>query len=209
MAAAGKLSAFCKILPGEVVIASLLPCVKELSTDGSQFVRTALAGVVMELGARPRAALQQPVLCSASRCGGARQTNPLNRCWRDLSDVCGAPPILRTPFASIVMELLAAPRSFAVLSEVVATHISEEWERVPGRTLGQLTAHQLWLPVAAAPYLGKSATIEYLLPVFLALLKDDYADVRLNMISKLEQVVPQTLRIASAHPYTLPLRAIA
>lgn len=36
VAAASKLSAFCKILAGEAVIAALLPCVKELSTDGSQ-----------------------------------------------------------------------------------------------------------------------------------------------------------------------------
>ena len=38
-----------------------------------------------------------------------------------------------------------------------------------------------------APVLGKAATIEHLLPVFLALLKDDFPDVRLNIISKLEQ----------------------
>lgn len=39
-----------------------------------------------------------------------------------------------------------------------------------------------------APLLGKEATIEQLLPLFLQLLKDDFADVRLNIISKLEQV---------------------
>ena len=39
-----------------------------------------------------------------------------------------------------------------------------------------------------APLLGKSATIEHLLPLFLKLLKDDFSDVRLNIISKLEQV---------------------
>ena len=39
--------------------------------------------------------------------------------------------------------------------------------------------------------LGKAATIEHLLPVFLALLKDDFPDVRLNIISKLEQVTVQ------------------
>lgn len=39
-----------------------------------------------------------------------------------------------------------------------------------------------------APLLGKAATIEHLLPVFLALLKDVYPDVRLNVISKLDQV---------------------
>lgn len=39
-----------------------------------------------------------------------------------------------------------------------------------------------------APLLGKDATIEHLLPLFLKLLKDDFSDVRLNIISKLEQV---------------------
>lgn len=39
-----------------------------------------------------------------------------------------------------------------------------------------------------APLLGKDATIEHLLPLFLKLLKDEFPDVRLNIISKLEQV---------------------
>ena len=38
-----------------------------------------------------------------------------------------------------------------------------------------------------APALGKPLTIEHLLPVFLSLLKDDVPDVRLNIISKLDQ----------------------
>ena len=41
---------------------------------------------------------------------------------------------------------------------------------------------------ALAPLLGKDATIEFLLPLFLQLLKDEYPDVRLNIISRLEQV---------------------
>ena len=39
-----------------------------------------------------------------------------------------------------------------------------------------------------APLLGKSATIDHLLPLFLSLLKDETPDVRLNIISKLDQV---------------------
>lgn len=39
-----------------------------------------------------------------------------------------------------------------------------------------------------APLLGREATIEHLLPLFLHLLKDDFPDVRLNIISKLETV---------------------
>lgn len=39
-----------------------------------------------------------------------------------------------------------------------------------------------------APLLGKEPTIEHLLPLFLHLLKDDFPEVRLNIISKLETV---------------------
>lgn len=39
-----------------------------------------------------------------------------------------------------------------------------------------------------APLLGKEVTIEHLLPLFLHLLKDDFPEVRLNIISKLEIV---------------------
>lgn len=39
-----------------------------------------------------------------------------------------------------------------------------------------------------APLLGKDSTIEHLLPLFLQLLKDEFSEVRLNIISKLEQV---------------------
>ncbi|KAG2072660.1 ARM repeat-containing protein [Suillus decipiens] len=39
-----------------------------------------------------------------------------------------------------------------------------------------------------APLLGRDATIEHLLPLFLHLLKDEFPEVRLNVISKLETV---------------------
>ena len=39
-----------------------------------------------------------------------------------------------------------------------------------------------------APLMGKQATIEHLLPLFLNLLKDEFPEVRLNIISKLDQV---------------------
>lgn len=96
IAAAGKVSAFCKMLTTPLIISQIVPCVKELSNDSSQFVRAALAGVVLEL----------------------------------------------------------------------------------------------------APQLGKQPTIEHLVPVFLSLLKDPYPDVRLNVISKLDQV--SSSRVAAA-----------
>ena len=39
-----------------------------------------------------------------------------------------------------------------------------------------------------APLLGHAPTIEHLLQLFLHLLKDEFPEVRLNIISKLEQV---------------------
>src|SRR5882762_11061096 len=45
-----------------------------------------------------------------------------------------------------------------------------------------------------APLLGKDSTTEHLLPLFLHLLKDEFPDVRLNIISKLETVNGGTLR---------------
>lgn len=39
-----------------------------------------------------------------------------------------------------------------------------------------------------APLLGREPTVEHLLPLFLHLLKDEFPDVRLNIISKLETV---------------------
>lgn len=39
-----------------------------------------------------------------------------------------------------------------------------------------------------APVIGKQATTEHLLPSFLSLLKDIYPDVRLNVISNLDQI---------------------
>lgn len=49
VAAAGKVSAVCKMLTPDRVITSIVPCVKELAADSSQHVRSALASVVMEV----------------------------------------------------------------------------------------------------------------------------------------------------------------
>ena len=88
VAAAGKVAAFSKLLAHSQIVPVILPCVGELAQDSSQYVRAALAAVVMEL----------------------------------------------------------------------------------------------------APVLGKQPTIENLVPIFLTLLKDAFPDVRLNVISKLDQV---------------------
>ncbi|CAL5335799.1 unnamed protein product [Camellia sinensis] len=47
IAAAGKVTKFCQILNLELAIQHILPCVKELSSDSSQHVRSALASVIM------------------------------------------------------------------------------------------------------------------------------------------------------------------
>lgn len=48
----------------------------------------------------------------------------------------------------------------------------------------------LFLPLLKATFFWwlQDATIEQLLPIFLSLLKDEFPDVRLNIISKLDQV---------------------
>jgi serine/threonine-protein phosphatase 2A regulatory subunit A len=39
-----------------------------------------------------------------------------------------------------------------------------------------------------APLLGNQGTVEHLLPIFLAMLRDDTPEVRLNIISSLDKV---------------------
>ncbi|GJN12897.1 hypothetical protein PR202_ga31220 [Eleusine coracana subsp. coracana] len=56
-----------------------------------------------------------------------------------------------------------------------------------------------------APVLGKDATIEQLLPIFLSLLKDEFPDVRLNIISKLDQVIGIDLLSQSLLPAIVEL----
>lgn len=59
-----------------------------------------------------------------------------------------------------------------------------------------------------APLLGRESTIEFLLPLFLTLLKDDFPEVRLNIISKLEVVDSGTFRHSLDETFCidLPLR---
>ena len=57
-----------------------------------------------------------------------------------------------------------------------------------------------------APILGKQATIDQLLPVFLSLLKDDFPEVRLNIISKLDQVYLH--HAVPLHPFPMELVAM-
>ena len=49
VAAAAKVSSFSKLLVPQQIVPHIVPCVRELAVDGSQYVRAALAGVVMEL----------------------------------------------------------------------------------------------------------------------------------------------------------------
>jgi hypothetical protein len=63
-----------------------------------------------------------------------------------------------------------------------------------------------------APLLGHGPTIDHLLQLFLHLLKDEFPDVRLNIISKLEQVNEGVLSILntktrSEEPSDLVLRS--
>ena len=55
--------AACNVCLVLQVMSSILPCVRELSTDASQYVRSALAGVVMELA--PMLGKASELECSA------------------------------------------------------------------------------------------------------------------------------------------------
>ncbi|KAH0756840.1 hypothetical protein KY290_020333 [Solanum tuberosum] len=63
IAAAGKATKFSQILSPELSIQHILPCVKELSSDSSQHVRSALASVIMGmapvLGKKTRKSLEK------------------------------------------------------------------------------------------------------------------------------------------------------
>jgi serine/threonine-protein phosphatase 2A regulatory subunit A len=49
VAAASKVSALSACLTSQQIVLHIVPCVRELSIDNSQYVRAALASVVMEL----------------------------------------------------------------------------------------------------------------------------------------------------------------
>ncbi len=72
VAAAGKVSAFCKSLDASQVSSQIIPCVKDLASDSSQYVRAALAGVVMELAPildkQVRVCVARCTDCSKSAC---------------------------------------------------------------------------------------------------------------------------------------------
>lgn len=57
-----------------------------------------------------------------------------------------------------------------------------------------------------APLLGKDSTIEHLVPLFLHLLKDEFPEVRLNIISKLETVNSGEIQLLSLASYILSTR---
>ena len=157
VAAASKVSAFCKIFNNEAVITALLPCIKELSTDSSQCALAATTFYWPHKQPYNKQHLASQLSCRLS--SGCLCFEPTHGCVlvTQLKLAADYPPTqhqrllpwsryVRSALASVVMEL--------------------------------------------APVLGKAATIEHLLPVFLALLKDDWPEVRLNIISKLEQVRP-------------------
>lgn len=63
-------------------------------------------------------------------------------------------------------------------------------------SFGFQLALNFWIPFC---WLMQDATIEQLLPIFLSLLKDEFPDVRLNIISKLDQVNQVCLNFKDEH----------
>ena len=73
----------------------------------------------------------------------------------------------------------AAPCSASLLP-VVAELAVDTYQNVRSATASVI--------LSLAPIFGKDVTMEKLLPLFLSLLKDDFPEVRLNIISNLGQV---------------------
>ncbi|KAF8647457.1 hypothetical protein HU200_065368 [Digitaria exilis] len=116
IAAAGKVTKFCKILSAEIAIQYILPCVKVCLSVTQKLVQ----------------------FCTSN----FQRTYLFQLYLQELSS--DSSQHVRSALASVIMGM--------------------------------------------APVLGKDATIEQLLPIFLSLLKDEFPDVRLNIISKLDQV---------------------
>ncbi|KAI8024901.1 hypothetical protein LOK49_LG02G03962 [Camellia lanceoleosa] len=79
------------------------------------------------------------------------------------------------------------------LTKTIAAAKSAHLETAKSKELSSNSSQHVRSALASvmmgmAPILGKDATIEQLLPIFLSLLKDEFPDVRLNIISKLDQV---------------------
>ena len=68
VAAASKVSTFCKIFNNEAVISALLPCIKELSTDSSQCAACSTSHCVL-LGLRNAAPPLQETCSQLLNCG--------------------------------------------------------------------------------------------------------------------------------------------
>jgi hypothetical protein len=171
IAAAGKVAAFCKLLTPELITAQV-----------------GLAGLVgWGLGGGGAAAA-----CRAAVCGGrfCMVVAPALRLTRHAVRTSGPPPALpRTRQDAASAGHGAAlpdpphparapdPRQIAPCVKSLADDSSQFVRAALAGVVMEL-----------APQLGRGPTIEHLLPVFLALLKDPFPDVRLNVISKLDQV---------------------
>lgn len=86
-------------------------------------------------------------------------------------------------FAAFCAALPAVGREKAILTHVLP--VVKELVTDPNQHVKTALASVV---MGLAPILGKDLTMEHLLPIYLILLRDETAEVRLNIISSLDKV---------------------
>ncbi|CAI7849377.1 unnamed protein product [Closterium sp. NIES-54] len=173
IAAAGKVTKICAIVKREDAFNAILPCVKICAIVKREDAFNAILPCVKVSEKRFRAILPCVraywwlVLSGHDRGCVSAYTVFVSSASSSLLSVSSFPPAI---FPLLFLPSLNHPQD---LSTDASQHVRSALASVI---------------MGMAPLMGKEMTIEHLLPLFLALLKDEFPDVRLNIISKLDQV---------------------
>ncbi|KAK0558114.1 protein phosphatase 2A structural subunit [Tilletia horrida] len=180
-AAAKEVGPFAKNLPKDILISEIIPLYRKLSTDDQDSVRLLTVADLIAIAEMLSHAESKNYLLHSIRDAVA------DKSWR-----------VRYMVADHYVKLASAVGEDVVRDDLVLSLVSllkDNEAEVRTAGAGQIpdTSQHVRAALAnqisgLAPLLGKEATIEHLLPLFLQLLKDEFPDVRLNIISKLEQV---------------------
>uniref|UniRef100_A0A6N2MY84 Phosphatase PP2A regulatory subunit A/Splicing factor 3B subunit 1-like HEAT repeat domain-containing protein n=1 Tax=Salix viminalis TaxID=40686 RepID=A0A6N2MY84_SALVM len=213
IAAAGKVTKFCRILSPEHAIQHILPCVKELSSDSSQHVRSALASVIMGMA---------PVLGKDAQSNSFFIFYPLKDEFPDVrlniiskldqvNQVIGIDLLSQSLLPAIVE--LAEDRHWRWLQDKVysirdaaannlkrlAEEFGPEWamQHIIPQVLEMSTnPHYLYRMTILhavsllAPVMGSEITCSKLLPVVVNASKDRVSNIKFNVAKVLQSIVP-------------------
>ncbi|KNZ54919.1 uncharacterized protein VP01_2817g2 [Puccinia sorghi] len=205
-AAAKELGPFAKVLSQNHLVADVIPVFRKLAADDQDSVRLLTVDALIAIAS----SLPDKAVCK-QQLGSTMKAMVSDKSWRvrymiadhfvQLAESAGE-DVVREELVGAYVHLLkdneAEVRTAAagqipgfcklIDREVILSRVLICVRELASDT-SQYVRAALGTQVAGlAPLLGKEATIEHLLSLFLQLLKDEFADVRLNIISKLEQV---------------------